>query len=64
MPGCISQGKTREEAIETIREAMALYVEALEDDTLRWRDATFGGRTVAELVAEIRAFEAGRNKGS
>jgi predicted RNase H-like HicB family nuclease len=30
LPGCISQGKTRAEAIENIREAIALYIEALE----------------------------------
>ena len=29
LPGCISQGQTREEAIENIREAIALYIEAL-----------------------------------
>ena len=27
LPGCISQGDTREEALENIREAVALYVE-------------------------------------
>lgn len=30
LPGCITQGKTREEAIENIREAIALYLESLE----------------------------------
>lgn len=30
LPGCISQGKTREEAIENIREAIQLYIEVLE----------------------------------
>ncbi len=30
-------------------------------DTLHRRDETFGGRTVAELVVEIRAFEAGQS---
>ena len=29
LPGCISQGKTREEAIENIREAIQLYIEVL-----------------------------------
>ena len=32
LPGCISQGKTREEAIENIREAIQLYVEVLRDE--------------------------------
>jgi predicted RNase H-like HicB family nuclease len=31
LPGCISQGKTREEAIENIREAIQLYIQVLED---------------------------------
>ncbi len=30
LPGCISQGKTRAQAIENIREAIALYLESLE----------------------------------
>jgi predicted RNase H-like HicB family nuclease len=34
LPGCISQGKTKEEAIENIREAIQLYIEALEEDGL------------------------------
>jgi predicted RNase H-like HicB family nuclease len=32
--GCISQGKTREEAIANIKEAIQGYVEALEEDGL------------------------------
>jgi predicted RNase H-like HicB family nuclease len=32
LPGCISQGKTREEAIENIREAIQLYMEVLKED--------------------------------
>jgi predicted RNase H-like HicB family nuclease len=31
LPGCISQGRTREEAIENIREAIQLYIEVLEE---------------------------------
>jgi predicted RNase H-like HicB family nuclease len=34
LPGCISQGKTREEAIRNITDAIRLYVSALEDDNL------------------------------
>jgi len=29
LPGCISQGKNREEAIENIREAIQLYIDVL-----------------------------------
>jgi predicted RNase H-like HicB family nuclease len=34
LPGCVSQGTSREEAIENIREAIAVYIEALEQDNL------------------------------
>ena len=30
LPGCISQGKTRSEAMENIREAVLVYLESLE----------------------------------
>ena len=30
LPGCISQGATRQEALAGIREAMALYLESLQ----------------------------------
>ena len=30
LPGCVSQGQTREQAIENIKEAIALYLESLE----------------------------------
>ena len=32
LPGCISQGKTKEEAIRNIREAINEYIIALEED--------------------------------
>ena len=32
LPGCISQGETREQAIRNIREAVELYVETLQED--------------------------------
>ncbi len=35
LPGCISQGKTKEEAITNIKEALRGYIEALEEDGLR-----------------------------
>ena len=34
LPGCVSQGRTREEAIENIREAIQGYIAALEEDQL------------------------------
>lgn len=33
LPGCISEGDTKEEAIKNIREAIELYLEPVEDDT-------------------------------
>jgi predicted RNase H-like HicB family nuclease len=32
LPGCISEGNTREEALANIKEAIALYLEPAEDD--------------------------------
>jgi len=34
LPGCISQGQTREEALTNIRDAIAGYVAVLEEDGL------------------------------
>jgi predicted RNase H-like HicB family nuclease len=34
LPGCISQGKTREEAVANIREAIEGYIEVLIEDGL------------------------------
>ena len=31
LPGCVTQGDSREEAIENIREAIALYLEDLDE---------------------------------
>lgn len=32
LPGCVSEGDTREEALSNIREAIELYLEPVEDD--------------------------------
>ena len=32
LPGCVSEGDTREEALKNIREAIELYLEPVEDD--------------------------------
>ena len=34
LPGCLSQGTTREEAISNIREAIRLHIATLEEDKL------------------------------
>jgi predicted RNase H-like HicB family nuclease len=47
LPGCISQGMTREEAVANIREAIILYIEALEADGLPVPPETFDAILVA-----------------
>ena len=47
LPGCISQGKTRDEALENIKEAIAGYIAALEDDGLPVPDEHFDTLVVA-----------------
>lgn len=42
LPGCISQGKTKEEAISNIKEAIAGYISALEEDNLPVPEENFG----------------------
>lgn len=32
LPGCISQGKTKKEALKNIREAIEAYLEEIEDE--------------------------------
>ncbi len=32
LPGCISEGNTKDEALKNIREAVELYLEPIEDD--------------------------------
>ncbi|MCL0074194.1 type II toxin-antitoxin system HicB family antitoxin [Dehalococcoidia bacterium] len=47
LPGCISQGRTREEAIGNIREAIEGYIIALEQDGLPVPEEPFELLTVA-----------------
>jgi predicted RNase H-like HicB family nuclease len=39
LPGCISEGDSREEALANVREAIALYLEPIEDDSAAVADA-------------------------
>jgi predicted RNase H-like HicB family nuclease len=34
LPGCISEGNSKEEAIQNIKEAVELYLEPVEDDEI------------------------------
>ena len=47
LPGCISQGVTREEAIANIREAIRLYIATLEEDKLPVPEERFETLVVA-----------------
>lgn len=47
LPGCVSQGKTRGEAIQNIREAIQGYIAALEDDGLQVPEERFQAILVA-----------------
>ena len=47
LPGCISQGKTKEEAVANIREAIQAYIAALEDDGLSVPEDNFQAFLVA-----------------
>ena len=44
LPGCVSEGGTREESLANIREAIELYLEPAEDDT-----AAFAGKDLVEV---------------
>jgi predicted RNase H-like HicB family nuclease len=39
LPGCISEGDTRDEALANIQEAIQLYLEPVEDDAAVTADA-------------------------
>lgn len=45
LPGCISEGDSRESALDNLREAIELYLEPVEDDLAGTEDLE-----VAELV--------------
>jgi predicted RNase H-like HicB family nuclease len=47
LPGCVSQGQTREDANLNIREATSAYVEALEEDGLPVHEERFDVLVVA-----------------
>jgi len=47
LPGCISQGKTKEEALTNIKEAISGYIAALKADNLPVPDERFEAYVVA-----------------
>ena len=48
LPGCISEGDTYEETLANIKEAIALYLESLQEDGLPIPDET-------HLIVELEA---------
>jgi len=47
LPGCLSQGKTKKQAIQNIKEAISCYIHALEEDGLDVPKERFGVMVVA-----------------
>ena len=47
LPGCLSQGRTKAEAVTNVREAIQLYVAALEADGLPVPEENFDAVLVA-----------------
>lgn len=47
LPGCISQGKTREEVIANIKEAIQGYITALKEDNLPVPEEHFDAMVIA-----------------
>ncbi|MBI2471882.1 MAG: type II toxin-antitoxin system HicB family antitoxin [Planctomycetes bacterium] len=47
LPGCVSQGKTKEDAINNIREAIEGYIAALKEDGLPIPEERFDTLLVA-----------------
>ena len=47
LPGCVSQGETREAAITNIKEAIEVYIAALEEDGLAVPEERFEALVVA-----------------
>ena len=47
LKGCVSQGKTKNEAIENIKEAIRGYIAALEEDGLQVPNESFDTMVIA-----------------
>lgn len=47
LPGCISQGQTKEEAVANIKEAIDGYIAALKEDNLPIPNENFDAMVVA-----------------
>ncbi len=47
LPGCISQGETKEKALANIKEAIQVYIEALKEDNLPIPEENFDTMVIA-----------------
>ena len=47
LPGCISQGESKEEAVANIRDAIKVYITALEEDGLSVPEDNFDALVIA-----------------
>ncbi len=47
LPGCVSQGSTKAEALNNIKEAIALYIESLHSDSVPVPEDRFQAEVVA-----------------
>ena len=57
LPGCISEGETVEEAMANIKDAVELYLEAVEDDCIKQEDAYNPG---AGFVTNVPSLSYGK----
>lgn len=56
LPGCISQGETKEKAIENAKEAIQGYISALKDDNLAIPEDKFDALLVAAKEPKFKYF--------
>jgi len=49
LPGCISQGKTRQEALENVKEAIELHVSSLADEGIPLKGKSEAAKVAVEL---------------
>ena len=57
LPGCISEGNTREEALKNIKEAVELYLEPTEDDHIDGESGEVLEFRLVTVVPELPYWE-------
>jgi predicted RNase H-like HicB family nuclease len=61
LPGCVSQGKSKEEAITNIKEAIKRYVAALEEDKLPVPFFGMKAKSSTTVLEEMSDLRGGRH---